>query len=192
MARLKSTHTQSCKYCYQEYVPVKRGTQLFCSASCRTTYCRKKNKGSLGRVTRLSGPVRNQQKGTFAETVLASATGALAANAVTQTAEYYAVTKGLVKQVEQLTQLVQQLTASQAATAQLLGRGTLNVLTKLGATKEEALLAINTPFQTPAVAPAASAQPEAPALPASNTANMLPAQPQPDLARRASSQLAGA
>jgi hypothetical protein len=191
MARLKPTHTQSCTYCHQEYVPVKRGTQRFCSASCRTTYCRKKKNGSLDRGTRIAGPARHQQKGTFVETALASATGALAANAVTQTAEYFAVTKGLVKQVEQLTQLVQQLAADQATTARLLGRGTLNVLTKLGATKEEALSAINTPFQTPTVAPI-SAQPEMPALPAPNTATVLPAQPQLDLIRRAPGQPAGA
>lgn len=191
MARLKSTYTQSCSYCHQEYVPVKRGTQRFCSASCRTTYCRKKNDGSLGRRTKLSGPARFQQKGTFAETALASATGALAANAVSQTAEYFAVTKGLVKQVEQLTQLVQQLAADQAATAKLLGRGTLNVLTKLGATKEEAWSAINTPFQTPAAALTASAQPKAPALPVPDMANRLPAQPQPDLVLRAPNKQEG-
>ena len=77
---------------------------------------------------------------------LASATGALAANAVSQTTEYFAVTQGLVKQVEQLTKLVQQLVVDQADNAKRLGRGTLTMLTKLGATKEEAWKAIHTPF----------------------------------------------
>lgn len=147
MARLKQTYTQSCKYCHQEFTPTKRGTQVFCSASCRTTHCRKKNDGTLGRATRLLGPGRGQSKNTFTENVLASATGALAANAVSQTTEYLTVTKGLVKQVELLTHLVQQLLANHSASAQHLGRGTLNVLTRLGATKEEALQAMKTPFR---------------------------------------------
>ena len=77
---------------------------------------------------------------------MASTTGALAANAVSQTTEYFAVTQGLVKQVEQLTKLVQQLVVDQTDNAKRLGRGTLTMLTKLGATKEEAWKAINTPF----------------------------------------------
>lgn len=148
MARLKPTHTQSCVYCHGEFVPRKRGTQRFCSASCRTTHCRKKRAGTLGKFTKLPGP--NNEAGmrsnSFAEMALASATGALAANAVSQTTEYFAVTQGLVKQVEHLTKLVQQLVVDQTDNAKRLGRGTLTMLTKLGATKEEAWKAINTPF----------------------------------------------
>ena len=148
MARLKPTHMQSCAYCYDDFVPRKRGTQRFCSSSCRTTYCRKKRQGTLGKLKKLPGPLQKQQKGanTFAEMALASATGAFAANAVSQTAEYFVVTQGLVKQVEQLTKLVQQLVVDQTDNAKRLGRGTLTMLTKLGASKEEAWKAINTPF----------------------------------------------
>lgn len=148
MARLKPTHTQSCAYCYDEFVPRKRGTQRFCSPSCRTTYCKKKRQGTLGKLRKLPGPIHKQHNGSnsFAEMALASATGALAANAVSQTTEYFAVTQGLVKQVEQLTKLVQQLVVDQTDNAKRLGRGTLTMLTKLGATKEEAWKAINTPF----------------------------------------------
>lgn len=155
MARLKTAYEQSCAYCHSDFVPRKRGTQRFCSASCRTTYCRKKREGTLGRVTKLRGLERGLQRGSFAETALASATGALAANAVSQTAEYFAVTRGLVQQVDQLTHLVQQLIKDQANSAKQIGRGTLTVLTKLGASKAEALEAISTPFFSAAT----SAQP---------------------------------
>lgn len=148
MARLKPTHSQSCDYCHGDFVPRKRGTQRFCCDSCRTTYNRKKKAGTLGKFTKLPGPDKglNKNPPSFSNMALASATGALAANAVSQTTEYFAVTRGLVKQVEQLTKLVQQLAADQTANAQKLGRGTLTMLTKLGATKEEAWKAINTPF----------------------------------------------
>ena len=46
---------------------------------------------------------------------LASAAGALAANTLTQGAEYHLVTKDLVEQVTQLCAQVQRLQASQAA-----------------------------------------------------------------------------
>lgn len=182
MPRLKLTHAQSCAYCYQDFIPNKRGTQRFCSASCRTTHCRKKSAGTLGRVTRLPGPAKAHIGGSsFAETTLASATGALAANAVSQTAEYFVVTKGLVQQVEQLTSLVQQLITAQMNTTKLVGRGTLNVLTRLGASKEEALEAINTPFLPPAPvekapvsATASSPTPPAPALPLAGQPQVAP------------------
>lgn len=150
MAKLKNTYEQSCEYCHKDFVPNKRGTQRFCSPSCRTTNCKKKRAGTLGRLTKLQGPGRGVQPRSFAETALASATGALAANTVSQTAEYFAVTKGLVQQVEQLTRLVHKLAADQARDATMLGRGTLTLLTKLGASRAEALAAINTPFSTAA------------------------------------------
>lgn len=146
MAWLKPTHTQECDYCHQAFIPQKRGTQRFCSASCRTTHCRKKKAGTLGRVTKLKGPGKGLPRGSFAETALAAATGALAANAVSQTAEYFAVTRGLVQQVTGLTHLVQQLLAQQANNTKMLGRASLTMLTKLGATKAEALQVLNTPF----------------------------------------------
>lgn len=169
MARLKPTHTQSCAYCYDEFVPRKRGTQRFCSPSCRTTYCKKKRQGTLDKLKKLPGPLHKQHNGSgsFAEMALASATGALAANAVSQTAEYFVVTQGLVKQVEHLTKLVQRLVVDQTDNAKRLGRGTLTMLTKLGATKEEAWKAINTPFQ---IAGSTTVQP---ALPSSRLEEIL-------------------
>jgi hypothetical protein len=159
MARLSHTHEQECKYCHQAFIPVKRGTQLFCSSSCRTTYCKKKKAGTLGRLTKLKGPGRSGPAASFAEMTLAAGAGALAANTLTQGAEYYAVTKGLVEQVTQLTVLVQQLHAKQAAQearsktdAMLLGRGILTLLTRAGASKEEAWAALHTPFSLPAPA----------------------------------------
>ena len=161
MARLKPTYTQSCDYCHRAFVPRKRGTQRFCSASCRTTHCKKKREGTLGKRTKLKGPGNEFLKGSnsFTEMALASATGALAANAVSQTTEYFAVTQGLVKQVEHLTRLVQQLVVDQAGNAKKLGRGTLTILTKLGATKEEAWKAINTPFMVAGPLPIQQALP---------------------------------
>jgi hypothetical protein len=159
MARLAHTHEQECQYCHQAFIPAKRGTQRFCSGSCRTTYCKKKKAGTLGRVTKLKGPGRSALPASFAEMTLAAGAGALAANTLTQGAEYYAVTKGLVEQVTQLTVLVQQLHAKQAAQearhkndATLLGRGILTLLTRSGATKEEAWAALHTPFSLPAPA----------------------------------------
>ncbi|SHJ40045.1 hypothetical protein SAMN02745146_3039 [Hymenobacter daecheongensis DSM 21074] len=148
MARLKPTFTQSCDYCHGDFVPRKRGTQRFCSASCRTTYCKKKREGTLGKRTKLQRPGNELRKSSnsFTEMALASATGALAANAVSQTTEYFVVTQGLVKQVEHLTKLVQQLVVDQANNTRRLGRGTLTMLTKLGVTNEEAWKALNTPF----------------------------------------------
>ena len=161
MARLKPTHTQSCAYCFDDFVPRKRGTQRFCSASCRTTHCKKKREGTVGKLTKLPGPGNKANKGSnsFTEMALASATGALAANAVSHTAEYFAVTQGLVRQVEQLTKLVQQLLVDQTDNAKRLGRGTLTMLTKLGASKEEAWKAINTPFMVAGPLPVQRALP---------------------------------
>ena len=123
MARLQKTYEQPCVYCHQDFVPVKRGRQRFCSASGRTTHCKKKKAGTLGRVTKLKGPGGMLQRGSFAENALASATGALAANTLTQTAEYFAVTKGLVKQVEELKRMVIQLSKNQLNTFNRLAKG---------------------------------------------------------------------
>lgn len=127
---------------------------------------------------------------------LAAGAGALAANTLTQGAEYYAVTKGLVEQVTQLTALVQQLHAKQAAQdardkndAMLLGRGILTLLTRSGATKEEAWAALHTPFSLPAPAePSGLPRGEGEPLPATAplpTATPLPReQPLPAAAQR--------
>ena len=149
MAKLKNTHEQSCAYCHQDFVPVKRGTQRFCSASCRTTHCKKKKAGTLGRVTKLKGPRGGMQRGSFAETALASATGALAANTLTQTAEYFAVTKGLVKQVEDLTRMVMQLSKTQFNTFNLLGKGQVAILKQMGLSREEAFERLGIPLPAP-------------------------------------------
>ena len=90
------------------------------------------------------------QRGSFAETALASATGALAANTLTQTAEYYAVTKGLVKKVEELTQMVIQLSKTQSNTFNLVGKGQVAILKQLGLSREEALERLGIPLPAPA------------------------------------------
>ena len=89
------------------------------------------------------------QRGSFAETALASATGALAANTLTQTAEYFAVTKGLVKQVEQLTQMVIQLSKTQSNTFNLVGKGQVAILKQMGLSREEAFERLGIPLSAP-------------------------------------------
>lgn len=86
------------------------------------------------------------QRGSFAETALASATGALAANTLTQTAEYFAVTKGLVKQVEELTRMVKQLSKTQFNTFNLVGKGQVAILKQLGLSREEAFERLGIPL----------------------------------------------
>ena len=162
MARLQKTYEQPCVYCHQDFIPVKRGTQRFCSASCRTTHCRKKKAGTLGRVTKLKGPRGVMQGGSFAETVLASATGALAANTLTQTAEYFAVTKGLVKQVEELTRMVVQLSKTQFNTFNLVGKGQVAILKQMGLSREEAFEQLGIPLPAPVAKPTPKTQLPAP------------------------------
>lgn len=134
MARLKPTHAQSCAYCHQDFIPTRRGTQRFCSGGCRTTYSRKLKAGTLGKLTRLPTPaaVQRQQTPSFGKQVLAAGTGALAANAVSQTAEYFAVTKGLVQEVAELKSLVVQLLNNQAHGNRGLFTGMLTLLEKAG------------------------------------------------------------
>ena len=149
MAKLQNTYEQPCAYCHQDFVPVKRGTQRFCSASCRTTHCKKKKAGTLGRITKLKGPGRAQPAGTFMDAALASATGALAANAVSQTTEYFAVTQGLIKQVEHLTRLVERLTANHTTATGVMVRGHMNTLVKMGLSREGASQLLNLPLALP-------------------------------------------
>lgn len=107
------THSQSCCYCHQDVVPTRRGTQQYCSASCRTSYCRKKKQGTLHRLKRLPGPATGSGP-SFEKLFLAATAGSLAANATTQLAEYHLVTKGLLAQLAQLqAQLHQQLSLNQ-------------------------------------------------------------------------------
>ena len=89
------------------------------------------------------------QRGSFAETALASATGALAANTLTQTAEYFAVTKGLVKQVEELTQMVIRLSKTQSNTFNLVGKGQVAILKQMGLSREEAFERLGIPLTAP-------------------------------------------
>ena len=100
MATRLTTHTQSCRYCHQDFVPTRRGTQHYCSASCRTSYCRKKKQGTLHQLTKLPGPGGRQPS--FARLTMAAAAGSLAANTATQTLEYFAITQDLVQQVTAL------------------------------------------------------------------------------------------
>ena len=162
MAKLQNTYEQSCAYCHQDFIPVKRGTQRFCSGSCRTTHCKKKKAGTLGRVTKLKGPRGGMQRGSFAETALASATGALAANTLTQTAEYYVVTKGLVKQMEELARMVTQLSKTQSNTYNLVGKGLVAILKQSGLSREEAFERLGIPLTAPAAKPTQKKQLPAP------------------------------
>lgn len=134
MARLSASYTQSCRNCYQEFIPKKRGTQLHCSASCRTTYCRKKKAGTLGRLTKLPGPQQRVglENPSFAKAALTSAAGALAANAVSQTAEYFAITQGLERKVDKLLKMVDYLIQFQSSSNKLLGKGLLKSLRAMG------------------------------------------------------------
>ncbi|WP_460615753.1 hypothetical protein [Hymenobacter seoulensis] len=36
--QLPASHTLVCRHCHKDYVPAKRGTQKFCSGSCRSTH----------------------------------------------------------------------------------------------------------------------------------------------------------
>ena len=89
------------------------------------------------------------QRVSFAETALASAKGALAANTLTQTAEYFAVTKGIVKQVKQLTRMVIQLSKTQSNTFNLVGKGVMATLKQLGLSREEAFERLGIPLPAP-------------------------------------------
>jgi len=102
MARSAPAHKQKCAYCGAKFVPTKRGTQRFCGASCRVSYCRKKKAGTLGQLTPLPGPPRRAAGLTFQQTVLATGLGSLGANVVTQAWEYALVTRELVQQVRAL------------------------------------------------------------------------------------------
>lgn len=138
MAKTSPTHTQECLYCYRDFVPVKRGTQKFCGNSCRTTYSKKKKRGTLGRFTHLPGPggapapVAAGSPASFGQQVLAAGTGALAANAISQTTEYFAVTQGLIREVEKLTGLVQTLLAHHTVGARITVAGLRHLLVKSG------------------------------------------------------------
>lgn len=138
MAKTSPTHTQECLYCYRDFVPAKRGTQKFCGSSCRTTYSKKKKRGTLGRFTHLPGPsgapapVAPGSPASFGQQVLAAGTGALAANAISQTTEYFAVTQGLIREVEKLTGLVQTLLAHHTTSTGITVAGLRHLLVKSG------------------------------------------------------------
>jgi hypothetical protein len=115
------THAQVCRYCHQDFVPTRRGTQLYCSASCRTTYCRKQKQGTLHRLKRLPGPAHGAPT-SFEQLFLAATAGSLTANVVTQTAEYHLVTKDLLAQIAQLQQQLGQQLALNQQQGQLLAQ----------------------------------------------------------------------
>jgi len=106
MASSSPPYKQKCAYCGDKFVPVKRGTQRFCGASCRVSYCRKKKAGTLGRVTHLPGPPRVSAGLSFKQTVLATGLGSLGANVLTHAGEYALVTQDLVRQLQALQQAV--------------------------------------------------------------------------------------
>jgi hypothetical protein len=100
MASSSPPNKQKCAYCGDKFVPVKRGTQRFCGASCRVSYCRKKKAGTLGRITHLPGPPRVFAGLSFPQTVLAAGLGSLGANLLTQAGEYALVTQDLLQQLQ--------------------------------------------------------------------------------------------
>lgn len=143
------THSQSCRYCHQDFVPTRRGTQQYCSPSCRTTYCRKKKQGTLHRLQRLPGPATSSAT-SFEKLFLAATAGSLAANATTQTAEYHLVTKDLLAQIAQLQQqLRQQLSLNQQ-------QGQL--LVQLQHDQQRLLLALGVPAAAASLPPPAAVE----------------------------------
>lgn len=102
MARSSPTYKQKCAYCGDKFVPTKRGTQRFCGASCRVSYCRKKKAGTLGQLTRRAGPPRPAAGLSFGQSVLAAGLGSLGANGLTQAGEYLLVTRALAQQLQAL------------------------------------------------------------------------------------------
>ena len=138
MATLSPTHAQQCVYCYQDFVPAKRGTQKFCSGSCRTTYSKKKKRGTLGRFTHLPGPQGGALPpevtgpASFGQQALAAGTGALAANVVSQTAEYFGVTQSIVQEVKELKRLVQMLLRHHTTSTGVTVAGLRHLLAKSG------------------------------------------------------------
>ncbi len=106
MAHFSPTYKQKCAYCGGKFVPTKRGTQRFCGASCRVSYCRKKKAGTLGQLTRRAGPPRPAAGLSFGQSVLAAGLGSLGANGLTQAGEYLLVTRELAQQLQALQQAV--------------------------------------------------------------------------------------
>lgn len=168
MATLSPTHAQQCVYCYQDFVPVKRGTQKFCSGSCRTTYSKKKKRGTLGRFTHLPGPhggvpvPEGTGTASFGQQVLAAGTGALAANVVSQTAEYFGVTQGLAQEVKELKRLVQMLVRHHSTSTGVMVAGLRHLLAKSGVLPADitrvllpAGVEVSLPVQAARAAPAA-------------------------------------
>ncbi|NVO86764.1 hypothetical protein [Hymenobacter terrestris] len=102
--QLPNSHLLACQHCHQEYVPVKRGTQKFCSSSCRSTHSKQKKAGTLGKFTSLPGPTRGGLG--FLESTAAAGVGAATANAL----EYLLVTRHLVSRSEEHTQQLSAVT----------------------------------------------------------------------------------
>lgn len=110
--QLPASYTLVCQHCHKDYVPVKRGTQKFCSSSCRSTHSKQRKAGTLGRITSLLGPARTGLG--FWEASAAAGVGAAGVTAV----EYVLVTRHLVadsqqhsQQLTALTEMMQQLQA---------------------------------------------------------------------------------
>ncbi|OUJ66919.1 DUF2256 domain-containing protein, partial [Hymenobacter crusticola] len=120
-----ATSPNTCTYCQQPYTPRRRWVQKYCSSACRVAAsnertgrahpleskkvrARRRAKG-LGRTPSAVAASASGGSGiglTFQQTALAAGVGALGANALSQTAEYLAVTQNLAAQVQQLTQTV--------------------------------------------------------------------------------------
>lgn len=162
MALLKPTHAQPCAYCYQDFIPTRRGTQRFCSGGCRTTYSRKLKAGTLGQLTQLPTPaaVRGQGRKAFKETFLAAGAGALGANVITQGVEYLAVLRPMEQRLERLETMAEQILRNQAQIFQSQAQekvGLLALLTKAGIAPNVARAGLGMPLM-PEIQPVQASQ----------------------------------
>lgn len=147
MAPLLPLFEQFCAYCHQSFVPAKRGTQRFCSSSCRTTYSRKKKVGTLGQLTHLPTPVavRGQGRKSTKQGILEAGAGALGANLITQGVEYLAVLRPMEKKLERMESLVEQMARDHTRAVQVMTSGFLRLMAQAGIPANTAYLALGLP-----------------------------------------------
>lgn len=138
---------ESCAYCKQSYTPKRRWIQKYCSGACRVAACnqrtgrphplepekvrarrRARSEKGIGRTPSAVA----KGSGGFQQQVLAAGLGALGANAVTQTAEYLAITKSMADRINKLEVMVSTLAQQQAQMLSTLGSGVFATLQTLG------------------------------------------------------------
>ena len=170
----------TCAYCQHPYTPRRRWVQKYCGSACRVAAsnertgrahpleskkvrARRRAKG-FGRTPSAVAASGGSGAGlTFQQTALAAGVGALGANAISQSAEYLAVTQNLVAQVQQLTQTVAHLLerqkrfeAAQRQQFTTLGNGLFATLQKLGLSSPEVRRVMQLPAPAPVAPPATS------------------------------------